>query len=264
MREDFETLTLERIDDHLLVVTLDRPKAANSMSTQMGRELNELWRALYIDVEDVRCIVLTGAGDRVFSAGADLKERNNMADEDFAKQHALFEQVMLAMLDVPVPIIAAVNGAAYGGGCEFTLACDFAYASTNARFALTEITLGIMPGAMGTQNLPRAAGVRRAKEIILTGKPFSAEEALEWGVVNKVCAPDKLMEEALETGRTICNNAPIAVRQAKKSISMATQLELKTGYAFEIEAYNRMITTEDRIEGIRAYNEKRKPEFKGR
>ena len=110
----------------------------------------------------------------------------------------------LAMLDCPIPVIAAVNGAAFGGGCELALTCDFAYASTTARFALTEITLGIMPGGGGTQFLPRAAGMRRAKEVILTGKPFSAQEALEWGIVNKLCAPEKLMEETLATAQTIC------------------------------------------------------------
>jgi enoyl-CoA hydratase/carnithine racemase len=120
-----------------------------------------------------------------------------------------------------------------------------------------------MPGAGGTQNLPRACGVRRAKEIILTARPFTAEEAFEWGIVNKLCDPETLMAEALETARAIAANAPIAVRQAKKSINMATQLDLKSGYAFEIEAYNRMVPTRDRQEGISAFNEKRKPQFKG-
>ncbi len=264
MRDDFETLKLERVDDHVLVVTLNRPEAANALNTRMGEECNILWRDLYVDQEEIRCIVLTGAGNRAFCAGGDLKERNNMTDEAWQRQHALFEQMMLAMIDVPVPIIAAVNGAAFGGGCEFVLAADFAYAARSARFALTEITLGIMPGAMGTQNLPRACGVRRAKEIILTGTPFSAEDALAWGIVNKVCDDERLIEETLATARRIAENAPIAVRQAKKSISMATQLDLKTGYMFEIEAYNRMVPTEDRLEGVRAFNEKRKPVFKGR
>jgi enoyl-CoA hydratase/carnithine racemase len=187
-----------------------------------------------------------------------------MTDAAWQKQHALFEQATQAMLDCPVPMIAAVNGAAYGGGTEFALGCDFIYAARRARFALTEVTLGIMPGAMGTQNLPRAVGVRRAKEIILSGRPFSAEQAFEWGMVNKLCDDDKLLDETLETARIIAGNAPISVRQAKKAANVATQVDLKTGYNFEIEAYNRMVPTEDRLEGVRAFNEKRKADFKGR
>jgi len=264
MKESYETLKLERIDDHLLVVTFNRPEAGNSTNSQMGRDLLDLWTGLYIDQQNIRCIVLTGAGDKIFNAGGDLKERNNMTDEQWQQQHALFEKARIAMLDCPIPIIAAVNGAAYGGGLETVVTCDFAYAAKRARFALTEIKIGIMPGGMGTQNLPRAVGVRRAKEIILTGKPFTAEKAYEWGVVNEVCDDDKLMEEVLETARVICANAPLAIYQAKKSMNVATQVDLKNGYAFEIEAYNRLVPTEDRLEGVRAFNEKRSPEFKGR
>jgi len=265
MKTDYETLKLELLeDDGVLVVTINRPKSANAMNTQMGADMKDLWSGFYVDQQDVNCIILTGAGDKAFCAGGDLKERNNMTDKQWQQQHALFEQALWAMMECPVPIIAAVNGAAYGGGCEFAVAVDFAYAARSARFALTEVTLGILPGAMGTQNLPRAAGVRRAKEIILTGAPFSAEQALEWGVINKLCDDDALMEETLETARRIGANGPLAVRQAKKSITMSTQLDLKAGYQFELEAYNRLVPTEDRLEGVRAYNEKRKPNFKGR
>ncbi len=264
MRTDYETLKLERKEDHLLLVTLNRPDAANAMNTQMGHDLRDMWSQFYVDQDDVRCIVVTGAGDRIFCAGGDLKERNNMTDALWQQQHALFEQAMLAMTDCPIPIITAVNGAAVAGGLEFVLASDFAYGARRARFALTETTLGIMPGAMGTQNLPRAVGIRRAKEIILTGKMFSAQEALEWGVLNRICDNDTLMDEVLETARIICNNAPISTRQAKKSMNVATQIDLKNGYAFEIEAYNRMVPTQDRLEGVRAFNEKRKARFKGR
>ena len=208
-------------------------------------------------------MVLTGAGDKAFCAGGDLKERHGMTDEQWLAQHAIFERMTLALMDCPIPVIAAVNGAAFGGGCELALTCDFAYASTSARFALTEITLGIMPGAGGTQFLPRAVGSRRAKEIILTGKPFSAQEALDWGVVNKLCAPEKLMEETLATAQTICDNAPISVRQAKRSMHFGMQMDIRSALFFEIDAYNKMVSTEDRHEGVRAFNEKRKPKFKG-
>ena len=264
MRTDFETLHVERIDEHVLLVMFDRPEVANARNTRMGLEQLELMRALYVDSEGFRCVVLTGRGDRAFSAGGDLKERDGMTQEDWRRQHAVFEQCVHAMRACPVPIIAAVNGAAFGGGCETALACDFIYASSSARFALTETTLGIMPGCMGTQNLPGAVGMRRAKEIILTGEPFTAEQALAWGLVNRLCAPERLLEETLATARRIAANAPLAIMRAKRAISVADQLDWYSGYQLELEAYNRLIGTEDRAEGVRAFNEGRKPEFKGR
>jgi enoyl-CoA hydratase len=262
MRTDYETLKIE-IDDHLLTLTMNRPQSGNALNTLMLTEIVDLFAGLYVNSGEVRCIVLTGAGDRIFSAGGDLKERNGMSDEQWREQHALTEQMIRHIRECPVPIIAAVNGAAFGGGCELAVAVDFAYASDTARFALTEVTLGIIPGAGGTQNLPRACGVRRAKEIALTGTPFSAQEALAWGVVNKVVPQQSLLEETQKVGRKICGNAPIAVRQAKKSLTVSTELDFSSGYRFELEAYYRTIPTKDRLEGVRAFNEKRPPDFKG-
>ncbi len=264
MRDDYETLLLERPGPHLLLITLNRPEAANAMNTQMGRDFLDLYRSLMLEVGDLRCVVVTGAGERAFCAGGDLKERNNMTDDEWQAQHVIFEQAMYTWMDCPLPVIAAVNGSAYAGGCEMVMACDFAYASTKARFALTEVTLGIMPGVGGTQNLPRAVGTRRAAEIVLTGLPFMADEAHAWGLVNRVTEPDELMAAVLETATKICENAPISVRQAKKAVRLAREVDLKRGLAFEVEAYNRMIPTEDRQEGIRAFNEKRKPKYVGR
>ena len=264
MRRDYATLRTEIRDAHVLVVTLNRPEVSNALNTQMGRDLLDLWSSLGAEPGDIRAVVLTAAGTRVFCAGADLKERNGMTKAQWEAQHEIFERQYWALLDCPVPVIAAVNGHAYAGGCEMALACDFAYAVPQARFALTEVTLGIMPGAGGTQLLPRAVGERRAKEIILTGKPFSAEDAHRWGIVNRLCPPETLLEDALATATTIAANAPLSVRQAKKSIHHGLQMDLKNALLFEIEAYNRLIPTEDREEGIRAFNEKRKPAFKGR
>lgn len=264
MRTEYETLTLERPDEHVLVVMLDRPEAANAMNTQMGLELTELFEPFQVDQEGLRCIVMTGRGEKAFCAGGDLKERRGMSDEVWQRQHAIFERMLRALIGCPLPVIAAVNGAAYGGGCEMAAAADFAYASSSARFALTEVTLGIMPGAGGTQTLPRAVGERRAKEIILTGRPFTAAEAEAWGLVNRVLEPDRLMPEALETARCIAGNGPISVRQAKQAIQRGMQMSLSDGLAFEIEAYNRMVPTEDRREGVLAFNERRKPVFQGR
>ena len=264
LRSDYETLKLDRQDQHILVVTLNRPQASNAMNTQMGLDLTEVFERFQVALDDLRCIVLTGAGEKAFCAGGDLKERRGMTDEAWAAQHAIFERKLRSIMACPLPVIAAVNGAAYGGGCEIAAAADFVYASETARFALTEVTLGIMPGAGGTQNLPRAVGMRRAKEIILTGLPFTAAEAETWGLVNKVVPPGELMGATLATARRIADNAPISVRQAKQSVQRGMQMSLWDGLAFEIEAYNRMVPTEDRHEGVNAFNEKRKPVFRGR
>ena len=151
-----------------------------------------------------------------------------------------------------------------GGGAEIALCCDFIYAADHARFAFPEVTRGIMPGAAGPQNLPRAVGVRRAKEIVLTGRPFSAQEAADWGMVNRVLPMADLLPAALDTADIIAANAPIGVRSAKAALDKATELDRATGYDFEIMAYGATIPTEDRLEGVRAFNEKRKPQFKGK
>jgi enoyl-CoA hydratase/carnithine racemase len=264
MRADFETILVERHDEHILLVTLNRPDASNAMNTRMGLDLMELFEGLSIELEGLRAVILTGRGEKAFCAGGDLKERKGMTDEAWQSQHAIFERMVRAIMGCPLPLIAAVNGAAYGGGCEMAAAADFVYASTNARFALTEVTLGIMPGAGGTQNLARAVGERRAKELILSGLPFSAAEAEAWGLVNRVVEPAQLLEATLGIARRIAGNGPISVRQAKQAIQRGMQMSLWDGLAFEIEAYNRMIPTEDRREGVLAFNERRKPIFKGR
>ena len=223
MVREYETARVEDRGEGLLLLTLNRPEAANAMNTQMGRDLLAFFDAVNAAPAQTRSIVMTGAGERAFCAGGDLKERNGMTDEAWQDQHLLFERMIRAFIGCPVPVIGAVNGAAYAGGCELALCCDFIYAAETARFALTEVTLGIMPGAGGTQNLPRAVGERRAKEIILTGRPFTAAEACEWGMVNRVCAPGTVVDEALETARRIADNAPISVRQAKHAIHFGMQ-----------------------------------------
>jgi enoyl-CoA hydratase len=264
MNRDFETLRAEDRGDGLVLLTLNRPQVANALNTQMGHDLLAFFDAANAAPSRARCIVLTGAGERAFCAGGDLKERNGMTDEEWQDQHLLFERMIRAFLACPVPVIGAVNGAAYAGGCELSLCCDFIYAVETARFALTEVTLGIMPGAGGTQTLPRAVGERRAKEIILTGRPFTAREAYNWGMVNRLCAAGEVVDEALQTARHIAENAPISVRQAKHAIHFGLQMDLASGMMLEIESYNRMVPTEDRREGIASFNEKRKPRFKGR
>jgi 1,4-dihydroxy-2-naphthoyl-CoA synthase len=261
---EYETITVARPQDHTVLVTLNRPEVANAMNTQMGLDLYAAFDGFCAAPNMQRCIVVTGAGAKAFCAGGDLKQRNGMTDEQWQDQHLIFERMVRAIIACPVPVIAAVNGAAYAGGMEIALACDFIYAADHARFALTEVTLGIMPGAGGTQTLPSAVGPRRAKEILLTGRPFSAADALGWGMVNRVCPPADLLPAALETAAAIAANAPISTRQVKQSVNVGLGTDLASGMAFEIEAYNRMVPTEDRREGIRAFNEKRKPAYQGR
>jgi enoyl-CoA hydratase/carnithine racemase len=260
----YETLALEPRGDRLLLVRLNRPEVLNALNTKMGEELTDLWSRLTAEAGHIRCVVLTGSGERAFCAGADLKERDGMTVEAWRAQHEGFERSFVALVECPVPVIAALNGHAFGGGLELALCCDFIFAARSARLALPEVSRGLMPGGMGTQNLPRAIGERRAKELVLSGRPIEAEQACAWGLVNRVCEPGKLLEEALAVAQAICDNAPLSVRQAKRSMHYGLDMDLLTGYRFEIEAYNRLVDTDDRREGVRAFNEKRKPDFKGR
>ena len=260
----YQTLQVEKSTDGLLQVTLHRPEVRNALNTQMGIELREIFSPLAFHPQDMRCVLVTGDGDKAFCAGGDLKERNGMSDEQWRVQHAIFEEAYYAVMNCTVPVLAAVNGSAFGGGCELALACDFIYASSSARFALPETGLGILPGCGGTQNLPRAVGERRAKELILMGKAFSAQEAHTWGMVNQVFEPAELMPAALAAAHALCASAPVSLRQAKTAIRRGLDVDLRTGLAIEIEAYNRTVVTEDRLEGVRAFGEKRKPVFKGR
>lgn len=263
MDHTYETLTLERPTPHVLLVRLNRPEVANAFNTQMAADLMHLFEAFALDAQDIRAIVLTGNGYRAFCAGGDLKERNGMTDAAWQAQHLVYERMIRAVLGCPLPLIGAINGAAFAGGCELAAACDFCFASDQARFAQTEVRIGIIPGAGGTQTLARAVGERRAKELILTGRVFSANDALDWGLVNAVYPADALLPAAIETATKIAQNAPIATRQAKQAIHKGLQMSLSDGLAFEIEAYNRTIPTLDRREGVSAFNEKRPPAFKG-
>lgn len=258
----YETLLLQQID-HVLVVTLNRPEVGNAMNLAMLTELVDLLFELYLDAGPTRCVVLTGAGERIFCAGGDMKERGTMAPEAVRRQRGMIEQLISHLHACPVPIIAAVNGAAVGGGCELVAAVDFAYGADTARFSLPEVRMGISPGAGATQTLPRACGVRRAMEIILTGEMFGAAQALEWGLLNKVVPAGELLARTIEVAQVISANAPIAVRQAKKAVAIATQTDFSTGFRFELEAHGRTSGTRDRLEAIAAFGEKRKPVFRG-
>jgi enoyl-CoA hydratase len=257
-----ETLRVREGPENVLLVTLDRPEVANAFDTRTALELTDAFLRLESE-RKWRCVVLTGSGDRAFCAGADLKERNALTEEQWQAQHEVFERMFRSVRDCRVPVIAAVNGAAYAGGLELVLHCDFAYASKTAAFALTEVSLGIIPGGGGTQTLARAVGVRRARELILAARPFSAEEALAWGVVNRLCDPGELLEETLAVASRIAENAPASVREARHAMRHGLGMDLAPAMRFELAAYNRLVGTEDQKEGVRAFNEKRRPKFRG-
>src|SRR5262249_15475239 len=264
MSSSYKTLNVTRSDEGSVVtVELNRPEALNAMNTEMGRELLHCFDAFQWDTI-VRVVVFTGAGDKALCVGGDLKEREGMTDEAWRAQHLIFEQGAARVLHCPVPVLAAVEGFAMGGGCELAVLSDFVVASESAVFAVPEVTRGIFPGIGGTQLLPRIIGAPAAKEMIFTGRRIGAQEAKALGLVNHLVPRGQARAKALELATVIADNGPIAVRQAKKAINWGSETELETGMALAIEAYNNTVTTEDRLEGVRAFNEKRKPRFRGR
>jgi enoyl-CoA hydratase/carnithine racemase len=250
-------------DGFVVTVTMNRPEQMNAMNTALGQDLLACFERLHHDPL-VRAVVFTGAGDRAFCAGGDLKERNEMTDEAWRAQHVIFEQAAFRVLRCPVPVIAAVEGYALAGGCELALLADFIVASETAVFGVPETTLGIFPGIGGTQLLPRILGSPLAKELIFTGRRMKAEEAKAAGLINHLVPRGRARVTALEIATTIARNGPIAVRQAKKAIAHGVETDLDTAMILAIEAYNATVVTEDRLEGVRAFNEKRPPQFKGR
>ena len=264
MKPTYRHLLVTRSDDrHLVTVTLDRPEQMNAMNTAMGEDLLACFTMLAVD-PDARAVVFTGAGEKAFCAGGDLKERNEMTDEQWRAQHVIFEQGAMRLLRCPIPVIAAVEGFALAGGCELAILSDFIVASASAVFGVPETTLGIFPGIGGTQLLPRIVGAPLAKELIFTGRRIKADEAKAVGLINHLVPAGQARAKAAEIAGAIARNGPIAVRQAKKAIAYGSETDLETAMILAIEAYNATVVTEDRLEGVRAFNEKRRPQFKGR
>lgn len=257
-----QAVLVSRQENGVMVITLNRPDAANALSIKVLEELKNVIDTCKFDLS-VRCLVITGAGEKAFCAGADLKERAGMDTQMVRKTVSLIRACINNLETLPQPVIAAVNGAAFGGGTELALACDIRVASENAKFGLTETSLGIIPGAGGTQRLSRLVGKGRAKELIFTARRIDAEEAKEIGLVEFVESPESLLEKALEIADQIVRNAPIAVRQAKFAIEKGYDVDLTTGLAIEQNAYEVTIPTKDRLEGLQAFKEKRKPVYKG-
>ncbi|MGQ9749691.1 enoyl-CoA hydratase [Desulfosoma sp.] len=257
-----QPVVLEERRDQVAILTLNRPEVMNSFNLAMLRGLWDKVEALRFDPE-IRVVIVTGAGEKAFCAGADLKERATLSDVQVKEFIFKIRNLFTAIEELPKPVIAAVNGVALGGGTELALACDLRIASETATMGLTETRLAIIPGAGGTQRLPRLVGRGKAKELIFTGRRVGAEEALRIGLVNTVTAPEKLMEECLAMAAMICETGPIAIQQAKYAINYGLETDLHTGLAIESNAYWITIPTQDRLEGLTAFREKRKPVYKG-
>ena len=253
---------LERPCDGIAVILLNRPEAANALSVKMLNELTDALLECRYD-QKIRAVIITGTGEKAFCAGADLKERAGMKPEDVRNTVSLIRQTINSIESLPQPVIAAVNGVALGGGTELALACDIRIASETAKFGLTETSLGIIPGAGGTQRLPRLIGKGRAKELIFTARRVEAAEALKIGLVEYIVASDQLMDKALAVAEQIAANGPLAVAQAKFAINQGYDIELQTGLAIEQNAYEVTIPSKDRLEGLQAFKEKRKPVYIG-
>ncbi len=252
---------IEATEDGVRTLTLDRPPV-NALGFDLVDDLGEAARRLAGD-GDARCLVVRSS-QRHFCAGADLKERKGMRLDEVRAFVARLQAAVAAVADLPFPSIAAVRGAAVGGGCELALACDLRILAEDATVGLRETALGVLPGGGGTQRLPRIAGVARAKRWIFTARAFSAAEALADGVADKIVPAERLDAEARRLAEAIAGNGPVAVRQAKRAIDGGMHLPLAEALAFEQECYETLLGTDDREEALRAFEERRPPRFRGR
>jgi enoyl-CoA hydratase len=251
------------LHDNIALVRLERPEKLNALTRRALEELGETFERIARE-RRVRAVILTGAGERAFSVGTDIGELSAMDAEEARRAAMRGQRVCDAIERCGVPVIAAVNGLAAGGGCELVLACHIRIASESARFSLPEIKLGLIPAYGGTQRLARATGSGRALEMMLTGAGISADEALRVGLVNRIVAPAELLSEAERTAREIASLAPLAIRACLDAVTRGISLPLEEGLKLEAELFSRLFATEDMREGTRAFLEKRAPVFKGK
>jgi methylglutaconyl-CoA hydratase len=256
-----KNIRLERREG-IALVTLDRPSRHNALNRPILQELSQLAETLRQD-RDSRVVIITGAGDKAFCAGADLKERRSFTEEEVRQFIVLIRDTFTQIAQLPQPTIAAINGVAFGGGMELALACDLRIMDESAQMGLTETSLGIIPGAGGTQRLPRLIGAAKAKELIFMAKRFTAGEAWQMGLVNHLAAPGTALDAAWGWAETIKQNAPLALIQAKWAIDHGLETDLGTGLLLETQAYETLIPSQDRLEGLAAFQEKRKPRYRG-
>lgn len=261
----YQTIQLSQDAEHkgIFVLELNRPESLNAMTTQMAEEIIQCLQALTYD-EDIRVLILTGRGERGFCTGADLKERNGMTQKQWKQQHDIFEDAARLLRDFPFPTIAAINGYALAGGLELALACDLRVVANHAKLGLTEAKIGIIPGLGGTQLLPRTIPVGLAKEFLFRGKHIPAERAYALGLANEVVELSELMDTSIEIARDIAKNAPLSLKALKKSINDGLQTDITTALNIELSHYYTCANSEDRLEGVKAFNEKRQPNWQGK
>ena len=258
----YENLSVDS-SEQIATVTVNRPKVLNALNARTIEELDACFRGLEQD-SGVRAVILTGAGEKAFVAGADINELATYSPQQ-AQECALRGQAVLHRIEnLGKPTIAAINGFAWGGGCELALACSLRIASQTARLGQPEVKLGIIPGYGGSQRLPRLIGKGMALEMILSGEPLSAEEALRWGLVNRVVAPEQLLPAAREIARKIIAHAPLAIRYCLEAVHQGLEEPLEQGLFLESTLFGMAFATEDMREGTRAFLEKRPPRFAGR
>lgn len=259
--EESDALNVD-IDSQICTITLNRPDKMNALNEEL---LGHLWHTAYElqQRDDVRVVILTGAGQKAFCAGADLEERRQMSESDTRQRIRDYKRCFGAFEELPKPVIAAINGYAFGGGLELALCCDLRLVAEETKLGLTELKLGIIPGAGGTQRLPRLVGLATAKRLIYTGARISGRKASELGIATEAYPADELLDETRELAEQMLDSAPIAVGQAKKAMNRGIETDLQTGLAIENEAYEVTLGTEDRLEGLEAFKEGRKPNFKG-
>jgi enoyl-CoA hydratase len=259
---EFKNLLVEK-ENGVALLTINSPRTMNSLTSEILGELECALYELNLD-RSVKVVILTGAGDKAFVAGADIREMSEMT----ASQAHVFartgQRVMLLIEKMTKPVIAAVNGYALGGGLELAMACDFIYASAKARFGLPEVTLGVIPGFGGTQNLARLIGPNRAKELTFSGRMITADKALAWGIVNEVFPPEELLEKARETAMAIAGVGSLAVAYAKDALTNGLNMSKDDGFRYEASLFGVLFASEDQKEGMGAFVEKRKAEFKGK
>ncbi|MBM4326874.1 MAG: enoyl-CoA hydratase [Deltaproteobacteria bacterium] len=259
-----ENTLLKEVKDGILTLTINRPEALNCFNMELLETFGRTLAEIAFD-RDVRVVIMTGstAGKNAFSTGADLKERAGMTQDQVRVYIQTIRNVFTGVEELPKPVIAAVNGYAFGGGLELALACDLRIAASSAQVGLTETSLAVIPGAGGTQRLPRVVGVARAKEMILRARRISAQEGLEIGLFLEVVEPENLLNRTMEIAGEIAANGPVALAQAKYAINKGVEVSLPVGLAIESNAYAVTIPTKDRIEGLTAFREKRKPVYTG-
>ncbi|RSK49134.1 enoyl-CoA hydratase-related protein [Bacillus canaveralius] len=249
-------------EGHIAVVTLNREDALNAFNYETLAELETLVEEIRVNKE-IRVVIFTGAGEKAFSVGADLKERKTLTEQEVKRNLYKINEVFNLIDQLPQPTIAAINGYAFGGGMELALACDIRIGAEGTQMGLTETSLAIIPGAGGTQRLPRLIGQSKALELILTARRLTSEEAYEYGLLNKISKREQLQADCLAMAESMLNNGPIALQQAKFAIKNGMNTDLQTGMQIERKAYEITIPTADRLEALQAFSEKRKPEYKG-